>query len=105
MYSRDEQIEIANEIQRQLGGSRFRIMTGAKHLMAHEAGLSFKIPGTMTKNHINYIKITLDPSDTYTMEFWSYRGMKGKKISEREMVYNDMLQDIFTNETGLKTSL
>ena len=103
--TREEKIEIANEIIRQLGGQRFRVMTGAKDIFAHEDGVSFKIPGTITKNHINYVRISLDPSDTYTVEFWKYRKMRGEKIAEHSMIYHDGLQQLFTAETGLDTHL
>ena len=103
--TREEQIEVANTIIAQLGGSKFIAMTGAKDIFAHEDGVSFKVPGTMTKNHINYIRVFLDPSDTYTVEFWKYRKMRGDKISEHSMIYDDQLPGIFTAETGLDTRL
>ena len=103
--TREEQIAIANEIIRQLGGNKFRVMTGARDIFADDMGVTFKIPGTTTKKHINYIRVALDPSDTYTMEFWAYRKLNGQKIAEHSMVYDDMLQDIFTAETGLDTHL
>jgi translation initiation factor IF-1 len=103
--TREEQIEVANTIIDQLGGRKFITMTGAKDIFALEEGVSFKVPGTLTKNHINYIKVWLDPSDTYTVEFWKYEKMRGDKISEHSMVYDDQLQSIFTAETGLDTHL
>ncbi len=111
MRTREEQIAIANEIIRQLGGRKFTVMTGARDYMAIDNGLTFGIPGTMTKNHINKIRIILNPSDTYTVSFWNYRKQKNihtpsmKKIAEHDMVYDDMLQSIFTAETGLYTHL
>lgn len=105
MRTRDEQIAVANEIIRQLGGSRFSTMTGAHDIFTHEDGVSFKIPGTITKNHINYVRISLDPSDTYTVEFWKYRKLRGEKVAEYAMIYNDGLQQLFTSQTGLSTHL
>lgn len=109
--TREEQIEIANEIIRQLGGRKFTAMTGARDYMAIDKGLCFAIPGTITKNRINKVRIILDPSDTYTVSFWNYRKQKNihtpsmKKIAEHSMIYDDMLQSIFTAETGLDTHL
>ena len=103
--TREEQIEVANTIIAQLGGEKFLAMTGAKDIFAMEEGVTFKIPGTMTRNNINYIRIFLDPSDTYTVEFWKYEKMRGNKLAEHSMVYDDQLQDIFTAETGLDTHL
>ncbi len=109
--TREEQIEVANEIIRQLGGRKFTVMTGARDYMAIDDGLTFRIPGTITKNHINRVRVVLDPSDTYTVSFWVYRKQRipgppsMKKVSEHSMVYEDMLQRIFTAETGLDTHL
>lgn len=109
----ERKILIANEIIQQLGGRKFTVMTGAKHYMTmtDKDGLTFHLPGTITKSHINRVRIILDPSDTYTVSFWNYRKQKNihtpsmKKIAEHEMVYDDMLQKIFTAETGLDTHL
>ena len=109
--TREEKMAIANEIIRQLGGRKFTVMTGARDYMAIDDGLTFRIPGTITKNHINRVRVILDPSDTYTVSFWNYRKQKNihtpsmKKIAEHDMVYDDMLQKIFTAETGLDTHL
>jgi hypothetical protein len=103
--TRDEQIAVANEIIRQLGGSRFRVLTGAKDMFAHADGVSFKIPGNMTKDHINYVRVVLDPSDTYTVKFGRICGRTFGYVSEHSMVYNDGLQQLFTAQTGLETQL
>ena len=100
-------MSVAETILAQLGGRRFIVMTGAKNLMSHTAdnALSFRIPGTMTKDRINYVKITLTPDDLYTMEFGKIRGTTYRVIETVEGVYCDMLRDIFTDKTGLETSL
>lgn len=109
--TREEQIDVANEIIRQLGGRKFTVMTGARDYMAIDDGLTFRIPGTMTKNHINRVRVILDPSDTYTISFWNYRKQRipgppsMKKISEHLRIYFDMLQSVFKSETGLDTHL
>jgi hypothetical protein len=109
--TREEKMAIANEIIRQLGGRKFTVMTGAKDYMAIENGLTFRIPDTLAKSHINRIRVILDPSDTYTVSFWNYRKQRipgppsMKKIAEHSMVYHDQLQSIFTAETGLDTRL
>jgi AraC-like DNA-binding protein len=109
--TREERVEVANEIIRQLGGRKFTVMTGASDYMAIDDGLTFRIPGTITKNRINRVRVILDPSDTYTVSFWNYRKQKNihtpsmKKIAEHTGIYDDMLQKIFTAETGLDTHL
>lgn len=96
---------VANEILGQLGGNKFIAMTGAKNFYATNNGMGFKLPGTMTKNHINYIKITLNCMDTYDIEFFKIRAGVIKIIETFEGAYNDMLQDLISNKTGLRLSL
>jgi hypothetical protein len=107
--SSQENIEpnIAQTILQQLGGHRFVVMTGAKNLSDTGNGLSFRLPGSggFTKNGINYVKITLDPSDTYSMEFGKIRGTTYKIIHSTNDIYEDQLQEVFQRETGLSTKL
>ena len=100
-----ENHQITHEILRQLGGSRFVAMTGAKHLCEVERGLGFQIPGNVTKDGINAVKITLEPSDTYTVKFMRMTRTKLKVVAEVSDVYCDMLQEVFTDRTGLYTHL
>lgn len=55
----------------QLGGNRFLVMTGCHHLLGDKKSLQMKIPRNASR--ANYLKITLEPDDTYRMEFWRYR--------------------------------
>jgi len=98
---------IAKTILEQLGGGKFVAMTGARAFINTGNGLSFKLPGAggFTTNGINYVKITLDPSDTYTVEFGKTRGTNYKIISSYDDIYFDQLQGIFTSETGLAMHL
>ena len=59
----------------------------------------------MTKDRINYVKITLNFMDTYDIEFMSIWGTVIKTVSEIKGVYNDGLQDIIANRTGLCLSI
>ena len=101
--------EIANTTLSQMGGRRFQMMTGAQ--ASHADGvLNILLPRGKAKDKINVVTITLDPSDTYTVTFearW-YRiktGFGQRTIATVENVYCDQLQDIFTEYTGLYTSL
>lgn len=94
---------VALEILRQLGGNRFKVMTGAESFSSGEKMLSFRLKSNPKK--IKGVRITLDPSDTYTMEFLSIRNMEVKTVSKAEGIYCDMLQETFTDHTGLYTSL
>ena len=108
MYTRDEQIQIANTIIQQLGGNRFKMMTGAKNFLAMESGLAFAIPGKgFAKEGINELHVILDASDTYTVRAFRIRRRKGaptvKLIGEHSGIYNDRLQSLFKDLTGLDT--
>jgi hypothetical protein len=94
---------VAETILQQLGGKRFIVMTGARSFVGSDHALMFALPSC--KNGINKVRITLDPSDTYTVEFFRIRGMKSELIKSLSDVYFDQLQEVFTDETGLFTTL
>ena len=95
---------VANTILKQLGGNKFRVMTGAKNFMGIADGLVMKI-GRNSSNS-NYLKITLNSMDTYDMEFAKLTKMGEKKsVTEYNNIYNDMLTDQFTAHTGMYTRL
>lgn len=102
-------LEVANEIMRQLGGVKFTVMTGAKHYMGGKDFISFQLPTVKNKKgqKINGFRITLDASDTYTLEALYFSGIRSylTTVDKRFDVYNDMLQEIFTDMTGLDTHL
>jgi hypothetical protein len=92
----------AETILEQLGGRRFIAMTGAKQFIKWDAKkmITFKIP--KGKDGIRFIMITLNGKDLYDMEFQTLSGRTVKKVND---VYNDQLQEIFTENTGLYTHL
>ena len=92
-------------IMEQFGGRRFMAMTGAKNFVAHEDGVSFKLPSGGATKGINYVRVKLNAMDTYDMEFSRVRGLKVTQIATESGVYNDQLQAVFTRVTGLQTSL
>ena len=101
---REDRMRVAKTILEQLGGNKFRMMTGAKNLAGDENSLSMRI-GRNSSNS-NYLKITLNMMDTYDMEFCKLTRMGEKKsVTEYNNIYNDMLQDQFTAHTGMYTSL
>lgn len=97
----------AHEILKQLGGNRFIAMTGSKNFCSDNNGNTLSM--RLTSPKAKYLRITLNSSDTYTMEFLKETGPKYQKkiieVARFEGVYNDMLQTIFTKVTGLHTSL
>jgi hypothetical protein len=92
------------EVLMQLGGNKFIAMTGAKNF-AHsstENYMQFRIP---TANGINHIKITLNSKDLYDIDFGKQSGINYKVVKSVNDVYGDSLQEVFTEETGLRTRL
>lgn len=96
-------VEIAKTILSQLGGNRLSVMTGAKSFVAVDSGLQFRIPAA--RNRINSVRVTLTPADDYTVEFFAIRGTDFKRVAAVEGIYCDQLQAVFTEHTGLYTSL
>jgi len=97
-------LKVPETILSQLGGNKFRMMTGAKNFGGTEDSLSMRI-GRNSSNS-NYLKITLNMMDTYDMKFCKLtRKFEEKSVTEYNNIYNDMLQDQFTAHTGMYTSL
>jgi hypothetical protein len=97
--------QIAQTILQQIGGQRrLVLMTGAKHFVAIESGLQFKIGGG-AKNGINCVRITLTPMDEYKVEFLRVRGMTCKTFSERGDAHAEDLSALFEKETGFTLAI
>jgi hypothetical protein len=97
----------ASIILMQLGGGKFKAMTGAKNFLTNGNDLSFSLPGSggFCKNGINRVNIELTPADTYNVKFYRLRGSKLVTISEHTDIYEDGLREMFERETGLATSM
>lgn len=101
--------ESRQAIIEQLGGRRFQVMTGAEFRYDQDCVI-VKLPRKAAKG-IGSMRIMLAADDTYTMTFFAQRGsfaagtFRIEQVSEFEGVYCDQLQTIFTDETGLYTSL
>ena len=95
---------VANEIYRQLGGNRFRVMTGAKNMVSLENGIGMRIG--RNKTNANYMEVVLNSMDLYDITFAKVTKMgEMKSVKEYENVYNDMLVSIFESHTGMYTTL
>lgn len=94
-------MEVAKTILNQLGGGRFVAMTGAKNfgIMSGKRGLAFQIP---MRNGVRGVRVYLNGMDTYDMEFLNRKFEVKNRV---EGVYNDQLQGVFTEQTGLYTHL
>jgi hypothetical protein len=97
--------QVAETILNQLGGNKFRAMTGAYSFASSDNTLSFRLPAKTTKNRISGVIIKLEPSDTYTITFLAMRGFEVITVKECKDVYADMLTDVFETVTGLLTLL
>lgn len=99
-------MSVATTILSQLGGGRFKMMTGAHSFTGDTNALVFKLP--KAKDGIKAVKITLDPSDTYTVTFYKQArapSFKVTVVAEVSDVYADGLTQVFSMKTGLATSL
>lgn len=97
--------QVATTILSQLGGRRFIAMTGSSNFIASEDALTMHL--SRNKAGAKYLRIELTAADTYNMIF---RKPAGKDftfpiVAKFEGVYDDMLQDLFTQVTGLYTKL
>ena len=96
--------EVSNTIYRQLGGNRFRVMTGAKNMVSHEFALSMKIG--RNKTNANFMVVELNENDLYDVTFAKLTKMgEMKSVKTYDNVYNDMLVSIFESHTGMYTTL
>lgn len=101
--------EIAQTILAQLGGRVFTAMTGARDMLAIENGLQIKLPANFAKEGINCVRVLLEPSDTYAVEFGKVANRKGtfsySVKSSHDGVYVEQLTGLFEQVTGLSTRM
>ncbi|UYZ65297.1 hypothetical protein [Hymenobacter weizhouensis] len=107
-----EIVEEAYIILLQLGGRRFLAMTGADQLLA--AGRTPTNPWlrmNLRRNEagVNRLKVTLMPTDTYTVEFYHQQLVDCEAVITRkqtfDLVYGEDLTGLFTSVTGYATHL
>ena len=94
----------ATQILEQLGGNKFAVMTGSYNFIATNNGLRM----TLRRNKVQakQLSIELNSLDLYDVHFYTFdKEFNIKTKAKFENVYNDMLQSIFTQVTGLYTSL
>jgi hypothetical protein len=100
------QHQVAATLAQQIGRPAF-VMIGARDILGREDGLSFRV-GRNAKS-VTHLRITLDPSDTYTVEALRIRRVQGvltpKVVETRELVYADSLHQTIEALTGLYTKL
>ena len=95
--------QVAKSILAQLGGTgRLIAMTGAKHILWDVDSVCFKFKGS---RKANYCKITLDASDTYTVEFGRVKKFDYAVKASFSGIYADSLVSVFESTTDLRLSL
>lgn len=108
MYDATEAQQIARTIIAQIG-SQFIPMIGAYSLLHHpEGALSFRFKAKAAKvngKSPNWIKITLDPRDTYTVEYGRVHGLQFDILHKDEGVYVDVLRSGIEDTVQLRLSL
>jgi len=93
------QNHVANEINRQIGSEAF-LLLGTKRKSTGPADnyLFFDCKG----RKCSWIRVTLDPNDTYTVEF--FKGKYIKSVIKESGIYCDQLLDVLEKNTGLYVS-
>lgn len=98
-------LEVAQMILRQMGHRRLSVMIGAHNFVGSEKDRSLTFEWKAdSQNGANAVTVSLEPSDTYTMNFFKIRGLEMTELAQFEDVYNDMLCEIFEKYTGLYLS-
>jgi hypothetical protein len=104
-------MSVAETILNQLGGNRFKVMTGAKDFIDDGNALEFSFPTCKagTCKGVSRCRIELMPVDLYKVTFYKVRNFVETSIvtpfESRDYIYFNQLEDIFTECTGLYTSL
>ena len=104
-------MEVGKTIYQQLGGNRFRMMTGAKEMYWDGDTNSLQMKLGRNSLGANYLVITLNNRDLYDMRFESRRwnrktyDLNVKVKAEYNDLYADQLQSVFTEATGLYTRM
>lgn len=95
---------VSDTIVAQMGGfGRLKAMLGAK-VFELPNGIGIKWPNK-ERSRGNYVEIRLEPSDTYTMEFFNLSGSNKKSVKKYEDIYFDSLVEVFERQTGWFLSL
>ena len=95
-----EDSAVAQKSLQLLGGRAFINATGAKDIMFSGNILSLKFP-KFVKNKSNYLTVTLDRSDSYTLDFGQLRGNDVKRVAVLSGLHGNSLRTVFSEVTGL----
>ena len=98
-------LQVANTIADQIGARAFAMM-GATNKLADASSLTFKVGRNARK--VTHVTVTLDPTDTYTVEFVKCgRAPRYTRtvLATVSNVYEDGLRAVIETNTGLYLSL
>ena len=105
MTTQTSDLQVAQTIIAQMGGTRrLSLMVGASLFAGDDTSAMFSFKGS---RKMNKCRVTLDASDTYTVEFFKFSPSKlniAPVVEEISGVYAEMLVDIFESRTGLYLS-
>ena len=104
MTTQTSDLQVAQTIIAQMGGTRrLSLMVGASLFAGDDSSVMFSFKGS---RKMNKCRVTLDASDTYTVEFFKFSPSKltCPVVEEISGVHCDMLVDIFESRTGLYLS-
>jgi hypothetical protein len=90
-------LTVANTIAAQIGARAF-FMMGTRNKLGTADSLIFDLRGSARGNKI---VVTLDASDTYTVQLFKTRGLSSRMVVENSGVYNDGLRQVIEGMTGL----
>ena len=96
---------IAQTILEQLGGRRFTVMTGARSLCSDARALSFRLSAAMTRHRATGMRIELNERDLYDISLFKVVKFEVETVDRRNDVHAEDLRSVFTDMTGLDTSL
>ena len=94
--------EVGKTILQQLGGQRFITMTGARNFIAHEDGLSFRLPNSQGRK---LLQDHAHPGGSLHNEVHPHPWIESDESSSLTDLDAEDLQSTFTRSTGLDTHL
>lgn len=105
LTKKSKKLHVAETILEQLGGQgKLQVMIGAKQFVGDENMVQFKW-SAKAKRGINTVVVSLEPSDTYRVEFYKIRGADSQLVDSSSGVYAEDLARLFEDKTGLYVRL
>lgn len=97
-------LTIPNTILAQLGGTRFRVMTGARDFLGSDRALICRL--MRNERGVTHLRVTLTDADVYHVEALRVnRHGDTTVVDQADDVYNDQLVEAVERITGLALRL